>query len=137
VKKFSFDGRMNTKAASEWKKEAEMLKRIKFDRIVRLIAVSESPYCIVMQLMEGGIEERRIHAIYLSLCLSTFLFLSLYLCLFSFSLSFSPSQILTLCLSHPLTFSFGSRVFLILPVSSLSLYLFVCLCFLLMFNDSL
>jgi hypothetical protein len=45
---------MLQKEASEWKREAEMLRRIKFDRVVPLVAVSENPYALVMPLMDGG-----------------------------------------------------------------------------------
>jgi hypothetical protein len=54
VKRFKFDGSVSVKVQKEWQHDVNVLKAIRSDRVVRMIAVCENPYCIVMELMEGS-----------------------------------------------------------------------------------
>lgn len=54
VKRYDLNDQLQGRILDEWKREAELMRRIKFDRVLQLIAVSEEPYAIVMQWMEGG-----------------------------------------------------------------------------------
>jgi hypothetical protein len=55
VKRYDLNGQLQGRILAEWKREAELMRKIKFDRVLQLVAVSEEPYAIVMQWMEGGI----------------------------------------------------------------------------------